>query len=92
MLLKYSVSNFKSIGHDIEFSMFPTTPDIDEKYTKEIQIKAGTWKILKRGAFYGPNASGKSSFIESIDFSRDFIVYGSPSGKGTAINQFNGKF
>ena len=92
MLLKYSVSNFKSIGHDIEFSMFPTTPDIDEKYTKEIQIKAGTWKILKRGAFYGPNASGKSSFIESIDFARDFIVDGSPSGKGTAINQFKGKF
>lgn len=92
MLLKYSVSNFKSIGHDIEFSMFPTTPDIDEKYTKEIQTKAGTWKILKRGAFYGPNASGKSSFIESIDFARDFIVDGSPSGKGTAINQFKGGF
>ena len=92
MLLKYSVSNFKSIGHDIEFSMFPTTPDIDEKYTKSIQTKAGTWKILKRSAFYGPNASGKSSFIQSIDFARDFIVDGIPSGKGTGINQFKGDF
>ena len=92
MLLKYNVSNFKSIGHNIEFSMFPTTPEIDERYTKEIQTKAGTWKILKRSAFYGPNASGKSSFIESIDFARDFIVNGIPSGRGTGINQFKGEF
>lgn len=92
MLLKYNVSNFKSIGHNIEFSMFPTTPDIDEQYTKEIQTKAGTWKILKRSAFYGPNASGKSSFIESIDYARDFIVDGIPSGRGTGINQFRGEF
>ncbi len=92
MLLKYSVSNFKSIGHNIEFSMFPTTPDIDEKYTKEIQTKIGKWRVLKRSAFYGPNASGKSSFIESIDFAREFIVNGIPSGKGTGINQFKGVF
>ena len=92
MLLKYNVSNFKSIGHNIEFSMFPTTPDIDERYAKEIQTKAGTWKILKRSAFYGPNASGKSSFIESIDYARDFIVNGISSGRGTGINQFKGEF
>ena len=42
--------------------------------------------------FYGPNASGKSSFIESIDYARDFIVDGIPSGRGTGINQFKGKF
>ena len=92
MLLKYSVSNFKSIGHNIDFSMFPTKPDIDEKYTKTIQTKAGTWKILKRGAFYGPNASGKSSFVESIDYARSFVVDGTPSGKGTGLNQFKGDF
>ena len=85
MLLKYNVSNFKSIGHNIEFSMFPTTPEIDEKYTKEIQTKVVTWRILKRSAFYGPNASGKSSFIESIDFARDFIVDGMPSGREPAL-------
>ena len=92
MLLKYNVSNFKSIGHNIEFSMFPTTSDIDERYTKEIQTKVGIWKVLKRSAFYGPNASGKSSFIESIDYARDFIVNGIPSGRGTGVNQFKGEF
>ena len=92
VLLKYNVSNFKSIGHNIEFSMFPTTSDIDERYTKKIQTKAGIWKVLKRSAFYGPNASGKSSFIESIDYARDFIVDGIPSGRGTGVNQFKGEF
>lgn len=92
MLLEYNVSNFKSIGHTIEFSMLPTTSDIDERYTKEIQTKHGVRKVLKRGAFYGPNASGKSSFIQSIEFARKFIVDGVPSGRGTGINQFKGEF
>ena len=92
VLLQYNVTNFKSIGHDIEFSMLPTRANIDEKYVKKIQTKIGTYKILKRAAFYGPNASGKSSFIESIDFARDFIVEGIASGKGIGVNQFKGKF
>ena len=41
---------------------------------------------------FGPNASGKSSFIESIDFARDYIVDGQKSGKGTGVNQFRGDF
>lgn len=91
MLLKYNVSNYKSIGHNIEFTMFPTTPDIESRYTKTIQTKAGPWKILRRSAFYGPNASGKSSFIESINFAKNFIIRGVPSGKGTGVNQFKGE-
>lgn len=92
MLLQYNVTNFKSIGHDIEFSMLPTSANIEEKYIKKIQTKIGTCKILKRAAFYGPNASGKSSFIESIDFARDYIVEGISSGKGIGVNQFKGEF
>lgn len=68
MLLRYIVSNFKSIGHPVEFSMFPTEESTDERFLKTITTKAGEWKVLRRGGFFGPNASGKSSFIESIDF------------------------
>lgn len=92
MLLRYIVSNFKSIGHPVEFSMFPTTANTDDRFLKKIQTKAGEWKILSRGGFFGPNASGKSSFIKSIDFARDFIVDGQKSGKGTGIDQFKGNF
>lgn len=92
MLLRYIVSNFKSIGHPVEFSMFPTEESNDERFLKTITTKAGEWKVLRRGGFFGPNASGKSSFIESIDFARDFIVDGQKSGKGTGVNQFRGDF
>lgn len=90
MLLQYVVSNFKSIGHPVEFSMFPTQATMDERFLKYIPTKTGTWKVLRRGGFFGPNASGKSSFIESIAFARDFIVDGQKSGKGIRIDQFRG--
>lgn len=92
MLLQYVVSNFKSIGHPIEFSMFPIQVTMDERFLKFIPTKNGTWKVLLRGGFFGPNASGKSSFIESIAFARDFIVDGQKSGKGIRIDQFRGEF
>ncbi len=90
MLLRYIVSNFKSIGHPMEFSMFPTGERQDERFLKTIRTRAGEWKILQRGGFFGPNASGKSSFIESVEFARDYIIDGQRSGKGTGINQFRG--
>lgn len=72
--------------------MFPTEESTDERFLKTITTKAGEWKVLRRGGFFGPNASGKSSFIESIDFARDYIVDGQKSGKGTGVNQFRGDF
>ena len=90
MLLKYIVSNFKSIGHPVEFSMFPTQENMDERFLKTINSKAGDWKVLSRGGFFGPNASGKSSFIESLAFAKSFIINGRKSGKGTGVNQFKG--
>lgn len=90
MLLKYIVSNFMSIGHPIEFSMFPTSDNVEEHLVKKIDTKAGEWKILRRGGFFGPNASGKTTFIKSLHFAKNFIINGQKSGKGTGINQFRG--
>ena len=92
MLLKYIVNNYKSIGHAVEFSMFPTEINSDERFLKTIKTKAGDWKIMHRSGFFGPNASGKSSFIESLAFAKNFIINGQKSGKGTGVNQFRGKF
>ena len=89
MLLRYNVSNFKSIGEKIEYSMFPLNEE-DPKYLSRIETVTGTWKVLKRGALFGPNASGKTSFIDSINFSRRYIIKGSTSTKLTRVNQFKG--
>lgn len=88
MLLKYVVSNYKSIAYPIEFSMFPTSDEIDKRLVKTIDTKLGKWKILRRGGFFGPNASGKTSFIESMYFAKHFIVDGQRRGVGTGIDQF----
>ncbi len=90
MLLHYVVSNYKSIGHPVEFSMFPIQTAADKRFFKSLPTKNDTWKVLRRGGFFGPNASGKSSFIESVAFARDFIIGGQKSGKGIRIDQFRG--
>ena len=72
--------------------MFPIENNTDDRFLKKISTRTGIWKILRRGGFFGPNASGKSSFIESIDFAQEFILQGKKSGKGTGIDQFKGEF
>lgn len=89
MLLKYSVSNFMSIGHNIEFSMFPLGDSIDERFLTEIDTVAGKWKVLKRGVFFGPNASGKTSFVKSLEYAKRYILReGAKNLPTTDVNQF----
>lgn len=90
MLLKYIVSNFKSIGHSVEFSMIPTESNTDKRFLTKLETKYGDIDVLRRGAFFGPNASGKSSFVESIHFAKEYIVDGQKSGKSTRVPQFKG--
>ena len=90
MLLKYSVSNFRSIGHNIEFSMLPLEDIQDDRFLTEIETVAGTWKVLKRGVLFGPNASGKTSFIDSIWYAVNYITKGPQNGFMKKVNQFRG--
>ncbi len=92
MLLKYIVTNYKSIAHPIEYSMFPTTQGLNQNYLVTLDTVQGPWKILRRGALLGPNASGKSNFIQSLDFARDYIVEAQKSGTRTGVPQFKGDF
>ena len=90
MLLRYIVSNYKSIGHNIEFSMLPASEDIDDRFVTTISTKMGDWKVLRRGGLFGPNASGKSSFIQSVQYAKSMIVDGRKSGGTTGVNPFRG--
>lgn len=90
MLLKYIVSNFKSIGHPVEFSMIPTDENTDERFLTTLKTADSSIKVLRRGGFFGPNASGKSAFVESIKFAKDYIVESKKSGKCTGVPQYKG--
>ena len=94
MLLRYIVSNFKSIGLPIEFSMLPSSPDIsdfDDRFIRTINTKVGPWKVLLRGGVFGPNAAGKTAFAESMYYARTFILDLQSSGKPTRVKPFRGE-
>ncbi len=91
MLIRYNVSNFKSIGRTVELNMLTDRDTTDDRFIREIETKAGKWKILQRSGIFGPNASGKSSLIESLAFAKAFIIKGRRSNTGTGVNQFKGK-
>ena len=91
MLLQYIVSNFKSVGRSVEFTMIPSK-DVDEKYVTILNTNSGQFKVLKRGALFGPNASGKSTLIESINYAKNYVIDPPKSRKGTGVNQFKGDF
>ena len=65
MLIEYKVANFKSIGHEIIFSMMPDDGiPVDENSVIEVETADGTAiKLLKKAVLFGANASGKSSFV-----------------------------
>ena len=88
MLLRYIVRNFKSIGYPIEFAMFPTKGNNDNHSLKTIATRVGEWKVLQRSALFGSNTSGKASFVESIDFARNYIVSKPQNEQDAGIKRF----
>ena len=94
MLIEYKVANFKSIGHEIIFSMMPDDGiPVDENSVIEIETADGTAiKLLKKAVLFGANASGKTSFVESIDFLSEYLKRDTPSGEILSIVPFKGNF
>jgi AAA15 family ATPase/GTPase len=78
MLIKYTVENYKSIKEQIEFTM-ERDAKIKELDYSIIEKDANTKKKLKLlplSVIYGPNASGKSNFIFSIETFKSIILKG----------------
>ena len=78
MILQYRLSNYMSIGHMVEFKMISKKTQLET--TRE---KLG---VLYKSVLYGSEATGKSCFLDSIRFLRDFIL----TGKWLRIDRFTG--
>ena len=78
MILQYRISNYMSIGHMVEFKMISKRTQLET--TRE---KLG---VLHKSVLYGPEATGKSCFLDSIRFLRDFVL----TGKWIKIERFAG--
>lgn len=72
MLVRFNVGNFLSFNSVQEFSMIG-----GKVKSKNDHIENNSEvKLLKFGAVFGANASGKSNLIKAIDFARSVIITG----------------
>ncbi|MBU1052484.1 MAG: AAA family ATPase [Proteobacteria bacterium] len=81
MLIEISVTNFKSIQTKQTLSLMASTAsELRNQNTFPI-FEQDTPRLLRSAAIYGPNASGKTNFIEAIEFIKDFVVESSKEGQ-----------
>jgi len=67
MILNYKVRNFLSIKDEQTLSFEATS---ENKYNEYYIVDTGKYKILKMGALYGANASGKTNILKALDLLR----------------------
>jgi len=84
MLLKFSISNYKSFLDEAVLNMIPAQKQKDLNYSiLKTKVKAKTIKALSSSVIYGPNASGKSNIIGALETFRAIVSRGNirnPSG------------
>ena len=73
MLIDYTVSNYRSIYQEQSFNMIAVNSYKEMRDTNLIEYKPNM-SLLKSTAIYGPNASGKSTLLESLDVLRDIVI------------------
>ncbi|WP_312335791.1 AAA family ATPase [Anaerospora hongkongensis] len=85
MLIKVKIENFMSIGSLQEFSMVAGKV----RGHREHLLTSKKLSLLRFSALYGANASGKSNFVNALDFAQRVIVDGIPKGFTQKYNRTN---
>lgn len=75
MLIDFSVSNFRSIRARQTLSMVAASYDeMLALNTFESGLSNSMPRLLRSAVLYGPNASGKSSLIQALDFMQSLVL------------------
>ncbi|MHA1621724.1 MAG: AAA family ATPase [Candidatus Heimdallarchaeaceae archaeon] len=72
MIINFTVSNYKSIKDGVTLSFVASKSDDMEKHYVRNTVK--NLRLLKLGMIYGPNASGKTTLLEALDFLRNISI------------------
>lgn len=71
MLIHFECENFRSFRDTARLSL-ETIPAFKER--PENTVAASRLQLLKSAALYGPNAGGKSNFVEAVGFATSFVA------------------
>lgn len=92
MLLNFRIANFRSINEMVELSMIPS--DLKNPVNRIIKTNPNATKNkdyygLTSAAIYGPNASGKSNIVRSLDDFQRFLKYSTDNKPNDIIKLFD---
>lgn len=88
MIIQFNFSNYKTFKDRVTLNMVASNYDKDTNESDNIiGIDKLGLRLLKSCVIYGPNAGGKSKFIDALAFFKDFILKSSKdSQEGERIN------
>lgn len=75
MLIRLVINNILSFGAEREFNMFPY-PHLSNRLSHHKYAINKDFSLLKIGAIYGANGSGKSNFVKALSFLKQIVVNG----------------
>ncbi len=84
MLIEFSVSNFKSIRERQTLSMVASSGR-ELASTNIFTPDGNAPTVLRSAVIYGPNAAGKSNFLQAAAFLRNFVLMSAIGQEGQAI-------
>ena len=87
MILEYTCENYRSIKEKVIFSMLASK---DNSFEKLLVDYKGTL-INKVAAIYGANGSGKTSFLDSLNFLKHLVCNSNNNQPGDKIRQISHK-
>lgn len=74
MLLEFRIRNFRSIRDEQMFSLVASTSEeLSSTHVAQTSVKTLPG-ILRSAAIYGPNASGKSTFLNALNYLRSVVA------------------
>ena len=72
MIIDLKIKNFLSFKHDTVFSLL--TSSVDDDTLSQNYIKYESVNILKSAVIFGPNASGKSNLLQTMQFLKIMVL------------------
>jgi AAA15 family ATPase/GTPase len=75
MLLEFRVQNYRTFKEEATFSLIASNYDKSDRESENVRFDDKfKLRILKSAAIFGANASGKSKFVDALEFVRWFAL------------------